>query len=231
MATFYRFELRTTDVEAARGFYAKLFGHDRSLIWPLHEQALARGARPHWLGYLGVDDVESTVAAFVARGGMRLGPAPATAEGGPGAVLRDPGGALLAVAQRPAVEAAPSVPVAWHVLNTNNVAEAAENYRALCGWHLTDRVMLEVPGTFHGFAWHQGGESVGVMADIADRPGVHPHWTFFFEVDALESAMALTRDAGGLTLEPITLASGERFCVCEDPQGAAFALRERRRLS
>jgi len=229
MVRFYRFALRTTDVEAARGFYNRLFGHGRSVIWPLHEQALARGARPHWLGTLGVDDVERTVAAFVERGGMRLGPVPATAEGGHGAVLRDPGGALVAVAQRPPAEAAPSVPVVWHVLNTNNLAQAAENYRALCGWDLTDRVVLDVPGTFHQFAWHKGGESVGVMADIADRPGVHPHWTFFFEVDALESATALTRDAGGLTLAPLTLPSGERFCVCEDPQGAAFGLRERLR--
>ena len=47
-------------------------------------------------------------------------------------------------------------------------------------------------------------------------------------VDGKRARKAATRAAGGLVLDPIVLPSGERVCVCDDPQGAAFALMERR---
>src|SRR5258706_1584597 len=102
MTKFFRFDLRTTDADAARAFYAKILGHDRAVIWPLHEQALARGARPHWLGYLGVADVERATAELVERVAMRLGPTPPTGDGGPAVVPRDPRGAAAALAGPPA---------------------------------------------------------------------------------------------------------------------------------
>jgi len=222
-----RFALRTTDADAARDFYATILGHRRAEIWPLHEQALARGARPHWLGSLGVDDVERVAAAFVERGATRLGPVRPTADGGQAAVIRDPGGAVLAVATPPPASAPLPVDVVWHVLHTPDAARATANYRELLGWALTERIDLGVLGLFQQFAWQAGGESVGAIGDIAAMPGVHPHWLFFFEVDALETAMAATREAGGVALDPLVLPGGERVCVCDDPQGAAFALRER----
>ena len=224
MAKFCRFDLRTTDAGGARAFYASLLGHDRATIWPLHEQALARGARPHWLGSLGVPDVERVAAAFVERGATPLGPPRPNADGGQTAVLRDPGGAVVAVSTPPPASAGASVDVVWHVLNTNDAARARASYRELFGWD----VDLGAHGALHQFAWQAGGPSAGAIADVAGRPGVHPHWLFFFEVDALDPAMAATRDAGGVVVDRLVLPGGERGCVCDDPQGAAFALRERR---
>jgi predicted enzyme related to lactoylglutathione lyase len=230
MTKFCRFDLRTTDADAARAFYARILGHDRAVIWPLHEQALARGARPHWLGSLGVEDVEHVASAFVERGAMRLGPTRPTAYGGQAAVLRDPGGAVVAVATPPPVNVESGVEVSWHVLNTNDVTLATAHYHDLFGWEVSDRLEHGADGAFQQFAWHAGGVSVGAFADIAARPGVHAHWLFFFEVDALDPAIAATHAAGGLALDPVVAPSGERVCVCDDPQGAAFALRERRPL-
>ena len=62
------------------------------------------------------------------------------------------------------------------------------------------------------------------MMDIAGRPGVHPHWLFHFRVPALEPAMDAVRAGGGVVLPPVTLPGGARVAVCDDPQGAAFAL-------
>jgi hypothetical protein len=225
MAKFCRLALRTTDADAARAFYPTVLGHDRAEIWPLHEQALARGARPHWLGHLEVGDVERATAAFVDRGAMRLGPAQPTGDGGQTAVLRDPGGAIVAVSTPPPSSA--SVAAAWHLLNTTNAAEAMVNYHELFGWEVKERVEIPPHGAFHPFAWQAGGPSVGAITDITGIPGRHAHWLFFFAVDALEPAIAATRGAGGLVLDPIVLPSGERVCVCDDPQGAAFALLER----
>ena len=234
MTRFSRFDLRTTDADAARAFYAKILGHDRAVIWPLHEQALARGAKPHWLGQLGVEDAEQAAAAFIARGATPLGPTRPNAEGdGQVAVLRDPGGALVAVGSSPAPSTEPHVDVVWHVLNTNDAARAKINYHDLFGWELTELVDAGAHGAFQQFAWKAGGESVGAIGDISGgsggRSGVHPHWLFFFEVAALDVAIAAIRDAGGSALDSMTLPSGARICVCDDPQGAAFALRERRR--
>ena len=72
-----------------------------------------------------------------------------------------------------------------------------------------------------------GSPSVGAIIDITELPGRHPHWLFFFEIDALEPAIAAMQTAGGLVLDPIALPSGERVCVCDDPEGAAFGLLER----
>jgi uncharacterized protein len=227
MTQFCRFDLRTTDVSAARAFYARIFGHDRAVIWPLHEQALARGARPHWLGQLGVEDVEGAVAAFVQRGATQLGPARAVDEGGHAVVLRDPGGALIALGTARAADAQPNLEVVWHVLNTNNAASASANYHELFGWELGERSDAGAHGNFQPFAFSAGGANAGVIGDIAARPGVHPHWLFVFQVAALEPVLAATRAAGGLVLDPIPLPGGGRLCVCDDPQGAAFALRER----
>jgi len=226
MTKFGRFDLRTTDVEAARAFYTRLFGHERAVIWPLHEQALARGARPHWLGHLGVANPEQSAADFIARGATRLGPARATEDGGAAMVLRDPGGALVALSTPPRLDHA-ELDVAWHILNTRDAQQASANYCELFGWQAMETEELAGVGAFRHFAWQAGSRSAGVIADIAGRPGLHPQWLFVFEVPALELAVETTRTLGGGALDPVVLPGGEKLFVCEDPQGAAFALCER----
>jgi predicted enzyme related to lactoylglutathione lyase len=222
MTRFCRFELRTTDVPAARLFYRALLGDDGADIVPLPAEALARGARPHWLGHLGVADVEGVAGAFVAQGATRLGPTRPTAAGGTVAILRDPGGAVVALATPPSAPV--RADVVWHSLNTTDLARVTATYCALLGWKLTEVVDLGPLGRHHQFAWGPGGASVGAIADIAGRPGRHPHWLFHFRVAALDPALAAVREAGGLVLDPVTLPDGARVAVCDDPQGAAFAL-------
>ena len=215
MTRFVRYQLRTTDVPAARAFYTKLLGEEPDLT-PLPAQALARGARSHWLGHLGVTDVERTAQAFVERGATRLGPQ------GDAAVLRDPGGAIVALAKGSEPS---SSHVSWHALNTLDVTLASETYRALFGWELRAPIDLAEHGLLHPFAFEAGGPLQGSIVDAARRPGIHPHWLFHFSVPSLEAALAHVRDAGGLVIGPFTLPDGGRVAVCDDPQGTAFALR------
>ena len=51
---FSRYLLRTTDVEAATAFYGAVLERSGDGIVLLHESAIARGARPHWPGHVGV---------------------------------------------------------------------------------------------------------------------------------------------------------------------------------
>jgi len=127
---FCRYDLRTTDVDAARKFYAEVVGLDFTeappaeepspiAVWPLHEQARARGAPPHWLGQLGVTDVETTVSLLVARGSEPLGPTVRAKDGTAFAILRDPLGAVVAV--RRSTRRPHRAPIAWHHLHTRDL--------------------------------------------------------------------------------------------------------------
>lgn len=222
---FSQYELRTRDVAAAHLFYSAVLGERALSIVPLPPHVAAAGAPPHWLGYIAVDDVERTAQAFAERGATRLGPVRPLQQGGQCAVLRDPGSAVVALCSpRPA--AAPSEEVVWHNLNTADLEGASAAYRALFGWQLTDRLDLGELGVFQQFTWNAGGPNVGAISDITNRPGVHPHWLFHFAVDALEPAVATVCAEGGSVIGPMVLPGGQRIAVCDDPQGAAFALRE-----
>jgi uncharacterized protein len=227
MAKFFHYTLRTNDVAAARAFYAAVLGTADADIVQLHERALARGARPHWLGHLDVGDVDAAAAAFSARGAEALGPKWVNPQGLAAAVVRDPGGAIVSLAN-PGREAAevgvPPRDVAWHSLHTTDVERAKVNYGQLFGWEFKAPLDLGALGVLHPFAYQPDGEAVGDLSDIAQRSGVHPHWLFHFRVAELESALAAVRREGGSILGPFELADGRRIAACDDPQGAAFAL-------
>src|SRR5271156_5293910 len=101
MHQFFHYQLRTSNVAAARAFYGEVLGSADANIVQLHEQAVARGARPHWIGYLDVGDVDRVAAAFVVRGATPLAAKWVNREGLEAAVVRDPGGAVLALAKPP----------------------------------------------------------------------------------------------------------------------------------
>jgi predicted enzyme related to lactoylglutathione lyase len=219
-----RYVLRTTNADAARAFYTAVLGHDRATIVPLHEQALARGARPHWLGQIEVADVDAAAAAFVELGAERLGPIVAFPDGRTFTVLRDPGGAVVSVTSEGVADEAP-LSVAWHQLNTTQLDRVVSAYTTLFGWRLTARTTHPEHGVFHHFAWAHHGADAGAFTDIADLPGRHPHWLFHLRVVDLDRAIARVRAERGTALGPFALPDGERVVVCDDPQGAAFALR------
>jgi predicted enzyme related to lactoylglutathione lyase len=112
--------------------------------------------------------------------------------------------------------------VVWHQLNTNDASRAAANYVDLFGWALTERVELGSVGPFQHFAWRANEASVGSIADL--RPGVHPHWLFFFGVPSVDAALEQVRTRGGIVVDSRALPSGARIAVCDDAQGAAFGL-------
>lgn len=238
-AGFFHLQLRTLDVDDARSFYDAVLGDDahdahdahgargaRGIV-ELPVQAVARGATPHWLGHLQVQDVDDAVAAFVKRGAMALGPKRVDAHGLEAAVVREPGGAVVALAKPGAMRGAadPRTEAVWYQLNTIDVDRAMEDYRTLFGWSFGAPIDGGEHGVFHPFAWRPGAPPVGWMTDIFRRTGRHPHWLFHFRVAALDAAVAAVRQGGGYVLGPFDLGRGERVAVCDDSQSAAFAIR------
>src|SRR5215210_8558123 len=90
--TFVWYELMTTDADAAEAFYRDVIGwttHDAGMrytilsageagvggIMTLPAEACAAGARPGWIGYIGVDDVDAYAARVEQAGGAIHKPA------------------------------------------------------------------------------------------------------------------------------------------------------------
>lgn len=229
---FCRYALRTTDLRAAREFYAQAIGlmvpdgvAEGSALeaWPLHARAIERGAPAHWLGLVAVDDVAESVARLAERGGELLTAPMQGRDGTTFATMRDPFGDVIGLrAGRPhAVDA----PIVWHQLHTRDVSLAWTLYHDLFGWMPRGTVAT---GTDAGasllFAWDAAGATVGGISTTARLPGVHPHWLYFFAVRDLDASTTRVRALGGTALEPVTLPGGLRLAACEDPQRAAFGL-------
>jgi uncharacterized protein len=226
MKRFFQVTLRTQGVEKARAFYAAVLGAQTLDVVELHEGALARGARPHWLGFLDVGEVDKAAEDFKARGATAYGPKWVNPAGLEAAVLRDPGGAMVALAKPGPAAPRFGPEIAQYVLNTQEVEKAKANYGALAGWVFEQPEPLLDLGTIHPFAWEAGGPRAGAMIDVAGREGVHPHWLFHFRVAKLTAALEAVRANGGKVLGPWTLPGGARVAVCDDAQGAAFGLQE-----
>ena len=223
---FRRYQLRSLDVDAARVFYRQLFG---DTFWgagtdldPLPPRAVARGVPGYWLGHLGVDDVVPPMYRFLEAGASRLDPPPADGRDSGGVVLRDPFGAIVALA--PPSGAPAAAHVAWHLHSSRDEERAFGVYADILGWTAVERQDLGERGRHVTFAWEGSDRPVGSTSDIARRPHVHPQWLFFFATTDLDAALARVRDLGGLTLPPTITADGHRVAACDDPQGAAFGL-------
>jgi uncharacterized protein len=219
---FSRYVLRTTDVASARSFYGAVLGHNADDVVALHPEAIARGARPHWLGSISVGSPQG-VAEFRSRWAARGAQVLAAPEHNSLAVLRDSGGAIVAVTR---VSEPSAAPVAFHLLNSLDADQSRAEYATLFGWSFEDEMDLGSLGRHRPFAYSAGQPSVGALSAVQGRPSVHPHWLFFFEVASLEAAIAATRALGGIALEPIEV-DGRRMVACDDAQGAAFGLLER----
>ncbi|MDC0744361.1 VOC family protein [Polyangium mundeleinium] len=239
MARFCWYELRTTDTGAAQAFYADVLGlqirdtpggslffrGDQAVAGcsALPELAAARGAPAHWLGHIGVRDVEGLSRRILAQGGEPLGPTRTLESGATRVILRDPFGSVLALVSPN--HAASTGVVVWHDLNTRDHGRAWALYSELFGWKATETEDLGPEfGVYAKFSWDEAGTSVGGMVSSARLPHIHPHWLFAFHVEDLDEALAKVNARGGKVLAPRQLPSGERIAACEDAQGAAFAL-------
>lgn len=245
---FLWYELCTIDRKAATQFYTQALGWkardmtspngtytivgvgdaDVGGIMALPAEACAAGAKPGWVAYIGVDDVD----AFVKRVGPAGGSITRPAEDIPGigrfAVVADPGGAVFMMmtplSKEPLPSVAPNAPghVGWRELHAADGAQAWKFYSELFGW-TADRAMDMGPqGTYQIFTL--GAEPVGaVMTKMKESPA--PFWMFYFNVESLDAAMERVEKAGGkLANGPLEVPGGSWIANHVDPQGAMFSL-------
>jgi uncharacterized protein len=249
---FVWYELMTTDVKAAEAFYTKVVGWGLQtyqgagtpyVTWmrgkegvgglmELPEEARKMGAPPNWMAYVGVPSVDSAVIQATQAGARVLVPAQDIPTVGRFAVLADPHGAVLAVftpgSDAPGRDTAPQVgEFSWHELVTTDHAAALAFYSALFGWESTGTSDMGPMGIYQMFG-RKGRTLGGMFNKPADMPAP-PHWLLYVRVKDVRMAAELVKALGGQVLMGPVEVPGEDWIVqCLDPQGAVFALHERK---
>lgn len=243
--SFIWYELLTSDPEAATRFYAGLLGwhvssHDGPNGGHPGYRILSHGAEavggmmqapegvpPGWLGYIGVDDVDATLAAITADGGQVQMPARDLPEVGRIAMVTDPHGApfyvMRGASDRESTSYAPDVVghCAWNELGAGALEPAVEFYARHFGW---SRGALLPMGGVGGYQLMElQGRAFGAI--MRQQAGAPPMWRFYFRVPAIEAATQQVKDGGGQVLHgPAEVPGGDRILIGMDPQGAIFAL-------
>lgn len=251
---FIWYELLTSDADAAGRFYAAVIGwssrpsdqagmdyrffhSDPALTkdsgvggyMTITPDMAAGGARPAWLGYVAVDDVNAACATVKAQGGaISMGPMDLDGVGRM-AMIADPDGAPLYVMRGASNETSHSFAKAaprtghgaWNELASGNQRGAWTFYGALFGWEKSGEMDMGALGTYE-FIDNQGmiGAIMPTMPDMPDAG-----WTTYFRVPDIDRAAEAIGSHGGTGLQPpIEIPGGDYSLVATDPQGARFGL-------
>jgi predicted enzyme related to lactoylglutathione lyase len=243
--SFVWFELMTSDPHEAESFYHKVIGPGpaaRRAPPPVSYTRFAGAdggeggrpapaggaARPGWLGYVAVDDVDVGAGRAIEAGGLVRRNATDIPGVGRFAVISDPQGGTLALfkplPRRQAIhaldEAQPSI--GWHELHTADRDAALRFYAHLFGWTKGEPVDLGDMGIYQMFVH----DSAAIGGMITQQPTVPaPFWLFYFAVESISAAMTRVRDAGGQVVNgPHQVPGGSWVAHGLDPQGGLFAL-------
>ncbi|MDQ3906172.1 MAG: VOC family protein [Actinomycetota bacterium] len=244
---FVWYELLTTDADAAEAFYRDVIGwgaQDAGLpdrrytmltvgerpvcgLMTLCEEAREMGARPGWIGYVAVEDVNASAAQVTQQGGT-VHRAPSDIPGvGRFAIVSDPQGAKIALFRGSAGErqcVPPNAPGhgGWHELHATDQEAAFDFHSQLFGWTKAEPVDMGPMGTYQLFA--AGGQTIGGMMTKPEAQPA-PAWLYYFNVDRVDPAADRVRAGGGqITAGPHQVPGGGWIAHCVDPQGGRFAV-------
>jgi predicted enzyme related to lactoylglutathione lyase len=247
---FFWYELMTPDVLAAAEFYADVVGWNTEAFQGgegytivkagttdvggmMGIPAEAAGMPPCWMGYLYTPDVDAATDALTAAGGAILRPPTDIPGVGRFSVVADPqGAAFMMMAPKgdaPLEKPDPAAPgqVGWRELYAGDWEKAFDFYAAQFGWTKADAIDMGPMGTYQLF--NAGPDQMGgMMNKPAEMP--MPFWLFYFNVPALDAAIARAKARGAKMLnEPMEVPGGGFVVQAMDPQGAMFALAAPRR--
>ncbi len=243
--TFCWVELATSDGEAAKKFYAGLFGwtftdspigpgmvytmlkqdgKDVGALYKMPEQMTSQGIPPNWLSYASVANVDESAAKAKELGATLMKDPFDVMDVGRMAVVQDPTGAVFALWQAGTHAGAGIVNVpyslTWNELSTSDTAKAGDFYSGLFGW--SKNVQQMGPMTYTTF--RNGDRPAGGMY-TPEMGKIPPHWLVYFAVDDTDAKVKQANELGATTIAPpMDIPNTGRFAVLADPQGAVFAI-------
>ena len=247
------YELLTPDPVAAKSFYDAVIGWDiepqpagemdyRMIragdgnnvggVMRLNAEMAQHGAKPIWLGYVAVDDVDATVARVEARGGKVHLPAFDIPDVGRIAMVADPQGSTFYVMKptppkgeedkkSTAFSTSTEGHVNWNELTTADPVAARQFYGELFGWTSEEFMPMGELGEYRFFA-HQG-TTIGAVCQPA--PGGSFGWRYYIRVPSIgQAVVAVTAGGGTIGMGPHEVPGGDVIIIGQDPQAAEFAL-------
>jgi uncharacterized protein len=239
--TFCWADLGTTDADAAKEFYTRVFGWDAvdtpggdegtyarfrlagQDVAALHEldEEQRESMTPHWSSYVSVEDVDKLAPQVRELGGEVVAEPFDVTDAGRTAAVRDPTGALVHLWQPREQAGAGRVNdpgcMVWNELASPDPARARDFFAELLGW------TVEPEESGYGVVSLNGARNGGIRPPQEGEP---THWLVYFTVASCDDALDVTTDAGGAVIAgPLATPVG-RVAIVSDPQGAAFALFE-----
>ena len=244
---FAWYELSTSDPIAAQRFYSAIIGWGTQpfegggmsyTMWvngdapfggvmELPAELASNGVPPHWLPYVGTDDVDETAAEATQLGGRVVVPPQDIPNVGRFAVIADPQGASFAIYKSaqdmPEPEFAPQQgDASWHELTTSDHVAAFEFYSRLFGWEKQSE--MDVGGGAMYLMYGRTGDSP-MLGGMWTSNAMPPSWLIYFKVADADEAAERIKESGGQMLNgPMEVPGGDRVLNAMDPQGAAFSL-------
>lgn len=248
------YELMTLDPEGAKAFYDTVVGwtigeampefngyrmigrsdgKQAGGVLPLTDEMQQHGARPTWLGYIAVDDVDEAIGSIAQAGGKALMPAFDIPNVGRIALVADPQGAAFYVMKPIPPEGRESEQsdvfsvdrpqhVRWNELATTDPDGAIDFYRHQFGWSQEGDMDMGEMGKYR-FIQNRGTNIGAVMPKPPQLPV--SKWTYYIGVDDIDRAAEAIKSGGGQIFNgPMEIPGGEFALNALDPQGASFGL-------
>ncbi len=214
------------------GFIANADGGMTGGVLGLTAAMQSGGARPAWLGYIGVDDVDAFLPQLEAKGGKVEMPARDVPMAGRIAMVTDCCGAPFYImtptpppggGESTSFSATPNHGrCGWNELMAGNADNATAFYTGLFGWSLPEPMDMGEMGKYQ-FVAHDGVTTGAIMNKMAAMPV--PFWSHYFWVPGIDAAAAAITANGGTVINGPMEVPGEDWIVQGiDPQGAMFSL-------
>lgn len=248
---FVWYELATSDPAAAQRFYTAVTGWGTQVfegagmpytMWVNGENPIggmmqlpaelsSQGVPPHWLPYIGTDDVDETVAEATQLGAKVIVPPQDIPSMGRFAILADPQGAMFAL-----YKSAQDMPesdfnpqrgdASWHELTTSDHVAAFDFYHKLLGWEKQSEMDMGGGSMYLMYGRSTDSPMLGGMWTW-NKPehGMPPNWMTYFKVEDADKTAERIKELGGQILNgPMDVPGGDRVAQAVDPQGAAFGI-------
>lgn len=220
---------------AESGGYGFVTAPDGAMVGGLLEltaDMADHGARPCWLGYIGVDDCDASCAAITQAGGAVLMPARDVPMAGRIAMVADPGGAAFYImtptpppggGESTCFSAEPNPGhCGWNELMAADAAREVLFYCQQFGWSLPGAMDMGPMGQYQ-FIGHDGVTVGAIMGVMPQSPT--PMWNHYFWVPSIARAKTAIESNGGQVINgPMQVPDGGWIVQGIDPQGAMFSL-------
>jgi predicted enzyme related to lactoylglutathione lyase len=253
--SFIWYELMTHDPDAAGKFYGAVLGwkitprqapageKDYRMILRsdggsaggilrLSEDMLHHGARPIWLGYIHVRDVDVATRDIVADGGKVLMPRMDLPVGRI-AMVADPMGTSFYVmdplpppgkpdAKSDVFDVKAAQRVRWNELSSADPERAKAFYAKHFGFQVNETMSMGPMGDYC-FLDHHGIRIGAVMQKPPSSP--ISYWLFYFGVESVAAAKRAIEAGGGQVMHgPQEVPDGNWTIIAVDPDGALFGV-------